>query len=173
MLSAVLDLRYVFASYELCDFREVALPLWLAHPNPACQPVPCRLLHPLPPHSFCTNHLDLPPSPTSRLCPCCFLHQELHFWPGQPYPASVARHSFYFTSSVAILRSVCPPFQNGSSTWLRLPRPATLVFESHCPPGLEPACLIVQIRRVMVAGKAPHQAAETPWLSSHCPGQGG
>lgn len=118
-------------------------------------------IHSLLTHSVPTTltFLLLPPP---GLCPCCFLCQELRFWPGQPYPASVPRHSFYFTSSVAVLRSVCPPFQDGSSTWLPLPRPATVVLESHCPPALDPACLIVQIRWVMVAGKAPHQVAETP-----------
>ena len=35
------------------------------------------------------------------------------------------------------------------------PRPSWQTFES-CPPALEPACLIVQIRWVM-AGKTPHQ----------------
>lgn len=110
MLSAGLDVRYVFASYELCDFREVALPLWLAHPNPACQPVPCWLLHPLPPHSFCTNHLDLPSSPTSR--PLSLLFPL----PGAPFLArptlssqcSPALFLFYFLSCCF---AVClPPF---------------------------------------------------------------
>lgn len=65
-LSAGLGSRPVVASYELCDFRQVALPLWMVRPNPSCHPVPCRLLCPLPSHSLCISHADLSFLSTSR-----------------------------------------------------------------------------------------------------------
>ena len=65
-LSAGLGSRSVFASHELCGFRQVALPLWMVRPNPSYHPLPCRLLYPLPPRSFCIGHTDLSSLSTSR-----------------------------------------------------------------------------------------------------------
>ena len=65
-LSAGLGSRSVVASYELCDFRQVALPLWMVRPNPSCHPVPCQLLCPLPSHLLCISHADLSFLSTSR-----------------------------------------------------------------------------------------------------------
>lgn len=99
--------------------------------------------------------------PPLGLCPCCFLCQELRFWPRQPHPASVPRHSFDCVSSVAVLQSApLLPSQDSSSTRLPVHRPACLALESRRPPVLE-ACLIVQIRQVM-AGKAAHRQLKGP-----------